>query len=98
MDYAALRGSLPSSTRGRRAALPVSGPPMRPHRQDTHELRCTGPHPDAPNRPCNGFLAEVVPGSVDVLQSAAPEPGCTVLTCKRCHAKWRVCPVGERAA
>lgn len=39
-----------------------------------------------------------VTGSVDVLQSAELEPGCTVLTCKRCHAKWRVCPVGLKAA
>lgn len=61
----------------------------------THEIRCTADHPRLPGRVCNMKLAAVTHESVVVVraqQLVAVGPGCAVIDCARCGARYVLCP------
>jgi len=60
-------------------------------------LRCPGPHPVFRGKECGHWLANVLPGTVEVRRTSEAQPGCVLLTCPRCGAEYRVCPA-ERVA
>ena len=95
-DLAAQRGSFTSGTSGGESRASRLEPMKPPRITADGEIRCTAPHPDAPGRECNGFCGEVDPNSPVVEKSAQVAPGCTVVTCPRCRAKYRACPVRDR--
>ena len=59
------------------------------------ELRCTAPHPGAPGRVCNQFIAEAFPGTVQLIPSAELVPGVPLLKCKRCDTKYQARQVAQ---
>lgn len=57
----------------------------------TTPIRCTAPHPTVPGWECRARLVDAVPGTVQVEQGERPPPGCVLIVCSRCGARYVAC-------
>lgn len=55
-------------------------------------LRCFARSKSDPRRVCRGRLADAIPDTVTLVAGYHPEPGCTVLQCRKCGRYWTARP------
>lgn len=58
---------------------------------DAKRIRCKGEHPKMHGLPCGAYLFDAVPETVDIARKDTPPPGCVLVVCPRCGARYVVC-------
>lgn len=58
---------------------------------DALPVRCTARRKGDSGRICDARLFDAVPDSVEVRASESPPPGCVMVQCWRCGARYVVC-------